>query len=179
MKFKEKTMSLKNNRISIPFHWSAGVWATTIVTLAFIAGGAFYIMSIKWPIEMLWLKYLMIAIFLITIIVGVGFTPIRLNANDEKITIRMIFSSREISLSEVIGANRISKRDISTSLQTFGSGGLFGYLGRFKNDKLGCYYMCATELNNLILIRTSNKKYVISCTRPHEFIEYVNSQLKQ
>ncbi len=147
--------------------------------MAFIAGGAFYILSIKWPTDMLWLKYLMIAVFLITIIVGICFAPIRLSSNDEKITVRMLFSSRVIPLSEVTRVNRISKRDISSSIQTFGSGGLFGYLGRFKNDKLGRFNMYATDLNNLILIRTINNNYVLSCSRPNEFIEYVNFQLKQ
>lgn len=170
-------MSSENNCISVPFHWSASVCAITIVTLAFIAGGAFYIVSINWPIEMLWLKYLLIAVFLITVIVGVGYTPIRLRANTEKITARMLFRSLKIPLNEVTAINQISKRDISNSIQTFGSGGLFGYLGRFKNNKIGSYSIYATELNNLILVRTRSKIYVFSCSRPHEFIEFINLQL--
>ena len=170
-------MSSENNCISVPFHWSASVCAITIVTLAFIAGGAFYIVSINWTIEMLWLKYLLVAVFIITVIVGISYAPIRLNANAEKITPRMLFRTLTIPLSEVTAVSKISERDISSSIQTFGSGGLFGYLGRFKNDKIGSYNMYATELNNLILIRTSSKIYVLSCSRPHEFIEFVNLHL--
>ena len=39
--------------------------------------------------------------------------------------------------------------------------------------------MYATELNNLILVHTRGKKYVFSCSRPQEFVEFINSQLKQ
>ena len=170
-------MGLENNCISVPFHWSTGVLAITIVTLLFVAGGAFYIMSIKFPAEMLWFKYLMMAVFSITVIVGMSYAPIRLKANDKKITVKMLFHSRKIPLSDVTGVKRISEFDTSNSLRTFGSGGLFGYLGRFKNDKLGSYNMYATELNNLILVRSSNKNYVFSCSRPNEFIEFVNLQI--
>ena len=105
--------------------------------------------------------------------------PIRLKANDEKITVRRLFGSLEMPLNEVIETKRISKSEIDGSIRTFGSGGLFGYLGRFKNDKLGNYSMYATELNNLILVRTNNKNYVFSCSHPQEFIEFVNLKLKQ
>ena len=51
-------MSFENNSISVPFHWSGGVWAVTIVTLIVFAGAGFYIASLNWPTVMLWLKYL-------------------------------------------------------------------------------------------------------------------------
>lgn len=171
-------MDLENNYISLPFNWSGGVWAVTIVTLVVLAGTGFYLESLQWPRSMLWLKYLLTIIFLTTVIVGVGYMPIRLKANDEKVTVRRLFGSLEIPLNEVIETRRIFKSDINGSIRTFGSGGLFGYLGRFKNDRLGNYTMYATELNNLILVRTSNKKYVFSCSRPQEFVEFVNLQIK-
>lgn len=172
-------MGLENNYISLPFNWSGGVWAITIVTLVVLAGAGFYIASLNWPTVMLWLKYLLTIVFLTTVIAGMGYMPIRLKANGEKITVRRLFGSLEMSLNEVIETRRISKSDIDGSIQTFGSGGFFGYLGRFKNNRLGNYSMYATDLNNLILVRTRNKKYVFSCSRPQEFVEFVNLQLKQ
>lgn len=172
-------MDLENNYISLPFNWSGGVWAVTIVTLVVLAGTGFYLESLQWPRSMLWLKYLLTIILLTTVIAGVGYMPIRLKANDEKVTVRRLFGSLEILLNEVIDTRRIFKSEIDGSIRTFGSGGLFGYLGRFKNDRLGNYTMYATELNNLILVRTNNKKYVFSCSCPQEFVEFVNLQIKQ
>lgn len=172
-------MDLENNYISLPFNWSGGVWAVTIVTLVVLAGAGFYLESLQWPRSMLWLKYLLTIILLTTVIAGVGYMPMRLKANDEKVTVRRLFGSLEIPLNEVIDTRRIFKSEIDGSIRTFGSGGLFGYLGRFKNDRLGNYTMYATELNNLILVRTNNKKYVFSCSCPQEFVEFVNLQIKQ
>ena len=172
-------MSFENNSISVPFHWSGGVWAVTIVTLIVFAGAGFYIASLNWPTVMLWLKYLLTIVLLTTVIAGVSYTPIRLKANDKKITVSRLLGSLEVSLNEVIETRRISKSDIDNSIQTFGSGGLFGYLGRFKNGKLGSYTMYATDLNNLIFVHTNNKNYVLSCSRPQEVVKYVNLQLKQ
>lgn len=172
-------MDLENNGISISFHWSGGVIAVTIVTLLVLVGAGFYLGSREWPTVMLWLKYLLFAVFLITIIAGVGYMPMRLKADDEKITVRRLFGSLEMPLAEVTSVSQISMSDIDGSIRTFGSGGLFGYLGRFKNDNLGSYSMYATELNNLILVCTDSRKYVFSCSSPQEFVEYVNLQLKQ
>ncbi len=52
-------MDLENNYISLPFNWSGGVWAVTIVTLVVLAGTGFYLESLQWPRSMLWLKYLL------------------------------------------------------------------------------------------------------------------------
>lgn len=171
-------MDLENHSISVPFHWSGGVWAITIMTLLVIAGTEFYLESLIWPAFMLWLKYLLTIVFFTTIIGGVSYMPIRLNADDEKIRVRKLFCALEIPMSEVTGVKRILESDLSGSIQTFASGGLFGYLGRFKNDRLGNYSMYATELKHLILINTASKNYVFSCSRPREFVEFVNLQLK-
>ena len=162
-------MGFESNSISIPFHWSGGILAITIVVSIILVGTGFYIASLNWPTVMLWLKYLLIIVFFIAIIVGVGYMPIRLKADNGKI----------ILLSEVVEVVRISKSDINGSIKTFGSDGFFGYIGRFRNNKLGNYSMYVTDMNNLILVRTGNKKYVFSCSRPQEFVEFVNLQLKR
>lgn len=170
-------MGLENNYISVPFHWSGGVLGITIITLVVLIGSGFYLESLKWPTIMVWLKYLLTVILLTTIIAGVFYMPIRLKANNEKIEVKRLFCSLEVPLNEIVEIKQLSKFDMDGSIRTFGSGGLFGYLGRFKNDRLGNYTMYATELNNLILIRTNNKKYVFSCSRSKEFVEYVNSNI--
>ncbi len=39
--------------------------------------------------------------------------------------------------------------------------------------------MYATELKNLVLIRTIDRKYVFSCSKREEFIEYIELLLKK
>ncbi len=174
-------MGLENNSISVLFHWCTEVLVITIITLVVLLGTVMFLQILmpEWPAKTIWMKYLLMAIVLCTVVIGSACAPIRLKANDDKITIRLLLGSREIPLNEVTEVRKISKSDISGSIRTFGSGGLFGYLGRFKNNRLGSYTMYATELNNLLLVSTHNKKYVISCTKSQDFVEYINSQLRE
>ena len=161
---------MEKNNISVRFNWSIGVLLITIVSMMAIAGGAIYIETINWPSVMLWLKYLLRMVFLFTVIGAVGYMPIRLRANDEKISLKRLFNPIEVPLNEVIEITQIPKSYIAGSIRTFGSGGAFGFLGRFKNKRLGKYTMYATDLKKLILIRTGDKTYLFSCARPRELV---------
>jgi hypothetical protein len=168
-------MDLENNFFSASFHWSWSVLVITIVIVLILLVTIFYLGLISWPHWMLWLKYLLRIVFITTIIFGIGYMPIRLEANDEKITLRRLFGALEVPLSTIVEIRQLSKSDIDGSIKTFGSDGLFGYLGKFKNNRLGNYTMYATELNNLILIKTNENVYIFSCTRYKELIKYVKS----
>jgi hypothetical protein len=123
---------------------------------------------------MLWLKYLLIIVFLATVIIGVGYMPVKLTADNERIAVKRLFGPLELSRNEITEIRLITKKTIDGSIRTFGSGGLFGYIGKFKSDIIGKYTMYATELDNLVLIRTKDdKQYVFSCSRPKEFIDYM------
>ena len=93
-------MGFESNSISIPFHWSGGILAITIVVSIILVGTGFYIASLNWPTVMLWLKYLLIIVFFIAIIVGVGYMPIRLKADNGKIMVKNLFGSPQILLSD-------------------------------------------------------------------------------
>lgn len=160
--------------ISIPVRWSTAILATTVVTVLVIAGSGLYLWTLDWPQMMVWLKYLLTVVFVLTIVICAGYTPVRLKANSEKITVTRLFKPIEIPICGIKEMKRIGKSDISDSIRTFGSGGLFGYLGRFKCTALGRYTMYATNLNNLVLIRTDTKTYVFSCSRPDELILHFN-----
>lgn len=172
-------MRTEGNVFSVPFHWSGGMLAVTIVTLVVLVGASVMLISRNFPVSMLWLKYLLLVVFAATVIIGAGFMPIRLKADDEKVSVSRLFGLLEISRDEIIEAKQLLKSDIDNSIRTFGSGGLFGFLGRFNNDRLGNYTMYATELNNLVLIRTNDKKYVFSCSHPRELVNFINRQSGQ
>lgn len=169
-------MGIYKNNISLPCNWSRGVWAWSIFFLIAIAGAAIYIETTGWP-AMLWLKYLLRIVFIASLIGTVGYMPIRLKANDAKISARRLFGSLEVPLNEVIEIKQIPKSYVHTSIRIFGSGGPFGFLGLFKNQILGKYTMYATDLKKLILIRTEKRIYVFSCSRPQDFLEFVEKRV--
>ena len=44
-------MGFESNSISIPFHWSGGILAITIVVSIILVGTGFYIASLNWPTD--------------------------------------------------------------------------------------------------------------------------------
>jgi len=59
---------------------------------------------------------------------------------------------------------------LAGSLRTLGSGGFFGYYGRFRNRILGSYRMYATRGDGYVLVRGSST-YVLTPDSPQLFIE--------
>ena len=87
--------------------------------------------------------------------------PLHMNLSENAFSARMLSFSIDIPYQQIDKTYAISRDDISGSIRTHASGGLFGYSGNFKNEKLGHYSMYATDLSQLFLIRTKEGKYYI------------------
>lgn len=159
---------MKTNNITIfPCTWSMRVTSLTAITIIIFAVSTYYV----WTKELIWLKYTLIIIFLATIIGVLLLMPLRLTFEDDKITLHRLVGPNYIPSKDIIELMAIPNSEIAYSIRLFGSGGLFGYLGKFRNKKLGNYTMYATNLNELILIRTNRKTYVFSCKNRDKLIE--------
>ena len=164
---------MRNDRISFPCTWSMGVTPITAITITILVASTYFIWTHDFPSSMLWLKYTLIVVFIATIIGGLGYMPIRLTIGNDKIILHRLFGAINIPIKDIIAIKAIPNSETAFSIRIFGSGGLFGYLGKFKNKILGNYTMYATNVNELILIRTDRKTYVFSCKNRDEFIESV------
>jgi len=170
-------MDLESNILEMGFNWSVEIIIITALTIVLILGIIISFYS-SWPVNLSLLKYATVIIILSVVIIPALYTPIRLSVTNEKIILRRIAGKIEINLDNVYSVAKISKREISHSIRTFGSGGLFGYLGQFRNKLIGDYTMYATERQNLVYITATKGKYIFSCSKPHEFIELVNKKTK-
>ncbi|MBB5210014.1 PH domain-containing protein [Microbulbifer hydrolyticus] len=65
----------------------------------------------------------------------------------------------------------------SGSIRIFGNGGLFGFIGLFRNQKLGRYRAFATDLARTVVIRLPAQTIVVTPNDPKRFVEALqNSQ---
>lgn len=98
-------------------------------------------------------------------------------------------SEQEISIHRVFGLGNITipkaKIESITYLKRVrpisrvsASGGLFGYFGTFIVKDLGEAQLYVTRLNNVVLIKTPQKLYVVSPTNPGKFIKVVKYNLE-
>ena len=66
------------------------------------------------------------------------------------------------------------------SIRLFGIGGVFGYIGNFKNSILGNYKAYVTHRKKTVLIVTKeSQKILISPDDPVEFIHSLRSAIEQ
>ena len=57
------------------------------------------------------------------------------------------------------------------SIRVFGSGGLFGYLGIFRNPEIGYFRAMAGDLSESFFVVTAKRKYLLSCKNHTELID--------
>lgn len=155
------------------FHWDKTVIIITIIVFLLLLGTAIGVTYPAWNIRV-GIVYLVI---LSPIIITFLYLPIYLKVDDSNLIIRRIKGKRKIPIESMDSILPIEKRDIASSTRIWGSGGLFGYIGTFKNSKYGRYKMYATELSNLYLIKTSNSYFVVSCQNS-QFITTLMSKIK-
>ncbi|MCW8126374.1 PH domain-containing protein [Microbulbifer halophilus] len=61
------------------------------------------------------------------------------------------------------------------SVRIFGNGGLFGFIGLFRNSTLGRYRAFATDSANCVVLRFPVHTLVVTPDRPEQFIAALNT----
>ncbi|MCX2801877.1 PH domain-containing protein [Microbulbifer thermotolerans] len=56
------------------------------------------------------------------------------------------------------------------SIRIFGNGGLFGYIGLFRNNRLGRYRAFATDMSKSVVLRFPERTLVVTPDNPQQFV---------
>lgn len=104
------------------------------------------------------------------------YRPLYYRTTDELIIIHRPISDIKISLKDIQSVELLDKERLKGTIRTFGVGGLFGYWGKFTNDKIGSMTWYATRRDHAILITTtSNKKILLTPDDPDLFVSVIHS----
>ncbi|MDR3286056.1 MAG: PH domain-containing protein [Prevotellaceae bacterium] len=125
------------------------------------------------------LSILIIAYLLpVILILPFLYMPTKISVDDKNLIVNQIKGKIEIPINEILEIRAIKTGDLSNNIRTFGSGGLFGYLGKFENPQFGNYQMYVVNKKNLFVLKTQNGKiYVFSCKNPEKLIQVINNQI--
>jgi hypothetical protein len=161
---------------TIPFKWDIAVTIITIATIAVLLIIVFYFLYINLK------DFKIISIFIVLpiVLISIGvflYMPVKIHVQEDNITIKRIMGEHKILFKDINTIEPINKSDLDGTIRTFGSGGLFGYYGHFKNKKIGKYIMYATSKDNLIKIGSTKEVVVISCQNREEIIRYIHSAI--
>ena len=125
--------------------------AMSLVLLGYLWSSAGSLTSISFWIAML-----------VTLVMGwfIVKMPIYTYVDEDVIRVQQLFGNTSFRRSQVT-LRRLTDRDLTGMLRSFGSGGLGGYIGFFQNAQLGRFYMLAVSRNNLALVTTLEGKLFV------------------
>ncbi len=91
---------------------------------------------------------------------------------EQSLTLKKNIGKIEIPFSDII---KIEKLDFSNLSMTYGSKGVFGYIGNTMDDSISM----VNDRKNMVRITTKEKSYTISSDRPYELINEIKNVLQQ
>jgi hypothetical protein len=91
---------------------------------------------------------------------------------EKNLTLEKNIGKIEIPFSDII---KIEKLDFSNLSMTYGSKGVFGYIGNTMDDSISM----VNDRKNMVRIITKEKKYTISSDRPKDLINDIKNVLQQ
>ena len=90
---------------------------------------------------------------------------------EKKLTLEKNIGKIEIPFSDII---KIEKLDFSNLSMTYGSKGVFGYIGNTMDDSISM----VNDRKKMVRIITTEKKYTISSDKPKELINEIKNVLQ-
>lgn len=113
------------------------------------------------------------AIPLLGFILGVLLAPRGYAMDGHHLVIHRLIRPIEIPLRSIRSVEPIQETHLAGTSRTLGSGGFFGYYGRFRNQTLGDFRMYATRGVGYVLVQ-ADEPYVLTPDVPDSFIVAVN-----
>jgi hypothetical protein len=119
-------------------------------------------------------RYVVLAILLATAALAVrGYSVI-----DGQLLVHRLGWATKFDLEKLTSAE-VSPGATMGSVRALGIGGLFGFVGHFRNEVLGLYKAYATNEHNTVVLDFGGDKVVVTPGEPHEFVEAVSAWAAQ
>ncbi len=149
-----------------------------IVVVAIILYWILCKVRIYWHVKRSVSYSLLVSGFLL-IMIALGpalYTPLKLSLTEKCFSIHYIFWNYNVPIKNIQEAELYhgSEGDI----RIFGSGGLWGYLGKFKNKQLGLYEMYVTNPSEMMSIETQKGYIIVSCKKVQDVVRLINDYKK-
>lgn len=138
-------------------------------TILFAIVGAY-----QWVLQKeqsVWVTITMSAFLLLTYGFVYALRPLGYSIQSEHLVIHRPFANIFIPRHQIESVYKIDAADLKGVIRTFGSGGFFGYFGKFANGRLGSMTWWATRRNNMVMVKTLNRKLVLTPDDVEGFIE--------
>jgi len=152
--------------------WSTGMITSTMVLMVTLLSGILLTSKMCWAHNPV---IRVLGIFLEVSMVGMALfsyllSPLGYTIDNTNLTVARRLKPVVIPLAGISKTEHTTDKLLEDSIRLLGKHGLWGCYGKYRNSKLGTYYLYARNLKNLILLE-GEKKYVIAPERPQEFLQ--------
>ncbi len=164
---------------TVIFKWNAAVWMVTSALILFFAvsAGIMLFYAFRDHDAAALVGFFVISIIgLATIFISEGYSPQCLEIGDESIVVLRRYADVVIRRSEIVSIEPVPARKIRSAICVGGSCGLFGFFGRYYAKGIGEFDMYATQFDNLFLVTTVCRRYVVGCTEPERLAHYFDAR---
>ncbi|MBZ4190210.1 PH domain-containing protein [Niabella beijingensis] len=144
---------------------------TALIGVLMLAIMAFIWTGLKTAGSMLPVLFMVLAV-VFSLFLPYGLSVKKYRIDGEALIICRPFGEKQFPLATLAAATIIGPEQLRWSWRVFGSGGLFGYFGTFRNKQLGTMTWYLTRRDRLVLVTTvKNRKLVLSPDDPERFIK--------
>jgi hypothetical protein len=156
--------------------WDTNVFIITLLFVVALLGAIAFLVvkAVRYKREGQILTVCLLALgivfFLGVLIVSGLECPLKVSVDKETVRIHRMIGNVVIPIETIEEIRLYKDSDTAANVRKWGSGGVFGYLGKFSNPQLGDYQMYVTNASKKILVKTSDKIIVFSCNQPEELI---------
>ncbi len=154
-----------------PMSWSRGLRATTAVLFLIVAGvlmGPFLAGVRAGPAR--WMPLVAVVV----LVLAWALAPRRLAVGGGQVLVeRRAWRPVRIPLASLEEVGTLPPEAMRGALRVGGSGGAFGYYGRYRSRELGPFRLYATRWDGLVLLRGGGVTWVVSPDRPDAFVDAV------
>ncbi|AQQ68007.1 hypothetical protein Mag101_10435 [Microbulbifer agarilyticus] len=163
----EQSPKLKTARFNAP--WSRELKLLTLLASVILIGIS-TLLLVKEPEQSPPLYHLGIWLPLVLLVLCALFTVRGYQLEgDQLLVLRPGWHSR-VSLRELQSVT-LDAKAMDGSIKLFGNGGLFSYLGLFRNKKLGRYRAYATDAAKAVVIKFPTSTVVVTPDKPQLFVQ--------
>ena len=121
---------------------------------------------------------LIVVLLVLTYLIPYLFRPIKYVIDDKRLIIKRPLKPYEIELKEIKKIEPLNEEDLKGKIRVFGSGGVFGYFGKFRNKRFGTMLFFATRLSNYVHILTiDGKNIILTPDERDEFIKTITDKI--
>jgi len=117
-----------------------------------------------------------LAIILVILVLTWALAPVAVTVGAGAVTLERRLWPTRLPLSEIRSVLLLGEKPLRGALRTGGSGGAFGYYGRYWSRALGSFRLFATRADRLVLLDTARGRFLLSPEPPEPFVEAVLAQ---